>query len=151
MNPILPKQSFLALAAVGWADGRLSAVERTGLGRAAKECGVAGDDLAEVEAALKTKTDLSGFVPGDMTDWQRLVTYALGTWLARLDGVMSTDEHESLLELGKRLDLDKKICERASVAAFDISVLKDQGRPDKFDFVKLEERLREKLPGYAKG
>lgn len=150
MNSLLPKQAFLALAAVGWADGRISKNERAGLTRAAQSCGLEGADLAEIEAALEKKTDLAGFVPGDMTDWQRVVTYALAAWLARIDGVMSTDEHQSLLELGKRLDVDKKVCERASVAAFDISVLPEGGRPDKFDFVKLEERLREKLPGLAK-
>ncbi len=146
----LPKEAFLALAALGWADGSMRKNERSGLARAAKECGLAGDDLAAVEAALETETKLTEFVPGDMTEWQRLLTYALGVWLTRLDGIQSSDEHSSLADLAKRLDLSKPICERASAAALDVAVLPQGGRPETFDFVKLAERLKEKLPQYAK-
>src|SRR5260221_9611356 len=45
----LPKQSFLALAAIGWVDGSLQRVEAVGLLRAAKQAGIGGDDLAEIE------------------------------------------------------------------------------------------------------
>jgi uncharacterized membrane protein YebE (DUF533 family) len=147
----LPKEAFLALAALGWADGSMRKNERSGLARAAKACGLEGDDLAAVEAALEKETKLTDFVPGDMTDWQRLLTYALAVWLTRLDGIQSSDEHSSLADLAKRLDLSKPICERASAAALDVAVLPEGGRPETFDFVKLAERLREKLPQYAKG
>ncbi len=149
MAPALPKEAFLALAALGWADGRMTPIEKAGLMRAAGACGVAGADLATVEAALSQETSLDSFVPGDMSEWERIFTYALGSWFSRLDGVMSTEEHESLRALAKRLDLDKPVCERASAAAFDVSVLPDGGKPDKFDFSRLETRLREKLPQHA--
>ncbi|MBL8740921.1 MAG: hypothetical protein JNK04_07505 [Myxococcales bacterium] len=149
MTLALPKEAFLALAALGWADGRMTAVEKAGLLRASKECGLGDADTDVVAMALVKESSLADFVPGDMTQWQRIVTYALGSWFARLDGVMSTEEHESLKLLAKRLDLDKAVCERASAAAFDISVLPDGGKPDKFDFGKLEARLREKLPQYT--
>lgn len=147
----LPKESFLALAALGWADGSMRKNERAGLSRAAKECGLTGEDLEAVDAALATETKLDEFVPGDMSEWQRLLTYALAVWLTRLDGVQSTDERTSLADLAKRLDLSKPICERASAAALDVAVLPEGGRPETFDFVRLAERLKEKLPQYAKG
>jgi uncharacterized membrane protein YebE (DUF533 family) len=146
----LPKEAFLALAALGWADGSMRKDERIGLARAAKECGLEGDDLAVVDRALAKETSLAEFVPGDMTEWERLLTYALAVWLTRLDGVQSTDERTSLADLAKRLDLAKPICERASAAALEVAVLPAGGRPETFDFVKLAARLREKLPQYAK-
>ena len=38
-----------------------------------------------------------------MTTWERLVTYALASWLAQIDGVVSTEEHTTLIALGERL------------------------------------------------
>lgn len=146
MATSIPKQAFVALAAVAWADGSVRPNEATALVRAAKECGLAGGDLAEVEKATKTKVDIAAFDAGDMTDYQKLLTYALASWLAQLDGVVSTVEHESLIELGAKLDLSKHVQDRAASAAFDISVLPEGGRPERYDFVKLEARLREKLP-----
>lgn len=145
----LPKEAFIALAALGWADGSIRPSEKAGLLKAAASCGVAGDDLGAVEAALTKETKLDGFVPGDMSDWQRLLTYGLAIWLARLDGVQSTDESVVLKDLAKRLDLDEKKSERASAAAFDVFCLPQGGRPDRFDFVALDKRMREKLPHLA--
>jgi hypothetical protein len=117
--------------------------------KAAGTCGVEGDDLAEVGRALSSTTTLEGFVPGDMSDWQRLLTYGLAVWLARLDGVQSTEESVLLKDLAKRLDLDKGKAERAAAAANDVSCLPEGGRPDRFDFLALDKRLREKLPHLA--
>ncbi|MFI5042508.1 MAG: hypothetical protein ACHQNA_11795, partial [Acidimicrobiales bacterium] len=54
----LPLQSFLALAAIGWADGSLQRIESTGLLRAAKEAGIEGADYAAIEHAAKNRTTL---------------------------------------------------------------------------------------------
>ncbi len=145
----LPKEAFIALAALGWADGSIRPSEKAGLLKAATACGVVGADLAAVEAALTSETKLDGFVPGEMSDWQRLLTYGLAVWLARLDGVQSADESELLRDLAKRLDLDRAKADRASAAAFDVFCLPEGGRPDRFDFVALDKRLREKLPHLA--
>ncbi len=142
----LPKQSFLALAAIGWADGSLQQIEATGLVRAAKECGVSDADLAEIERAAKTKTSLDSVQLGGMSSWEQVLTYALASWFASLDGVASTDERDVLAQLGEALGLEKSLRVRAAVAANDIACLPEGGRPDRFDFVKLAARLREKLP-----
>jgi uncharacterized membrane protein YebE (DUF533 family) len=145
----LPTQAFVALAAVGWADGRIHATEGQGLVRAAREGGLTGDDLAAVEASTREKVALDAFDPGAMTEWERVATYALASWLAQIDGVVSTDEGDTLADLGQRLALDAALRRRATAAAFDISVLPEGGRPDKYDFVKLVVRLRERMPGLA--
>lgn len=146
----LPKQTFLALAALSWADDTIRPLERTGLLRAARACGVTEEEIPAIEAALAERTTLDAFSADGLSEWQCIVTYALACWLARLDGVLSTDERESLQLLAERLGLDKPVAVRASAAAFDISVLPEGGKPERFDFVKLEARLREKLPTQSK-
>src|SRR6185369_17509163 len=88
----LSKQSFIALAAVGWADGTLSRSEAAALVDAAKQSGKTGADLAEIEQATKSNVSLDAFDPAGMSAWERLVTYALASWLACVDGVQSKDE-----------------------------------------------------------
>lgn len=145
----LPKQSFLALAAVGWADGVLMRSETTALVDAARKCGQAGEDLAEIERATRSAVSLDAFDPGAMSAWERLVTYALASWLACIDGVQSTSESATLRLLGDRLGLDEPVRLRAAAAAFDVSVLPEGGRPDRYDFDKLVVRLGERVPQLA--
>jgi uncharacterized membrane protein YebE (DUF533 family) len=146
----IPGQAFIGLAAVAWADGSLRPSEGKALIHAATQCGLSAEEIAQVEEATKKSVSMEGFSAAGLSPWERLVTYALASWLARLDGVVSTDESASLALLGEALELDKPIRARASAAAFDISLLPEGGRPDKYDFVKLEARLREKLPQLAK-
>jgi len=149
MSIALPKSSFLALAAVGWADGTFRKDEGAALVRAAKACGLADEDLAEVERSTKTAVSLDTYEAGDLGEWDRVVTYALASWLAQLDGVQSTDESHALRTLGDKLSLSAGVRSRAAAAAFDIAVLPEGGRPEKYDFEKLVARIREKMPQYA--
>ncbi len=148
MSKKLPKQSFLALAAVAWADGHFQKNEGAALLRAATECGLDGEALSEVTAATKTKSELESVKLDDLSEWEKVLTYALASWIALLDGIVSTEEHKSLRALGAQLGLAAPLRERASAAAFDISVLPD-GRPDKYDFAKLVTRLQERMPQLA--
>ena len=75
----LPPQSFVALAAVGWADGSLRRSEVTALVDAARKLGLEGADLAAVEQSTKSPVQIDAFDPGEMTPWERVVTYALAT------------------------------------------------------------------------
>jgi len=142
----LPTQSFLALAAVGWADGSLQKVEAVGLLRAARDSGLSEADVAAVEAATKTRPNLRELDLAGMSSWEQVLTFALGAWLAQADGVVSTDEHETLRALGDALGLADPLRKRAAVAAYDVACLPEAGRPERFDLAKLEARLRERLP-----
>jgi uncharacterized membrane protein YebE (DUF533 family) len=142
----LPKRSFLALAAIGWADGSLERKEADGLVRAAKACGLADADLSEIERATKERIALDSLDMSGLSRWEQVLTYSLASWLAYLDGVQSTDERDTLAKLGEGLGLDKALRVRAAAAANDIACLPEGGRPDRFDFVKLAERLRDRLP-----
>ncbi len=150
MDKKLPLQSFLALAAIGWADGSLQRIEREGLLRAAKECGLTDDELARVERASKEQRTLGGVELAGMSRWEQVLTYALASWFAALDGVVSTSEHETMVKVGDKLGLDAALRTRASAAANDIACLPGAGRPDRYDFVKLVARLHERMPQLAK-
>jgi hypothetical protein len=145
----LPVQSFLALAAIGWADGSLQRIEREGLVRAAGECGLAGDELAEIEKAAVEKRSLDGVDLSGLTKVQQVMTYALASWFAALDGVISTSEHQTMVRVGDLLNLTEALRVRAAAAANDIACLPGGGKPDRYDFVKLTARLRERLPQLA--
>jgi len=142
----LPKQSFLALAALGWVDGSLQRVEATGLLRAAKEAGLPADAIAEIEAATKKKIDFAEIDVGGLSQWDQVLTYALAAWFAQVDGVVSTSENDLLGELGKKLGLAEALRKRAAVAAYDVACLPEGGRPEKYDFQKLVARLKERMP-----
>lgn len=142
----LPKQAFLALAAIGWADGALQRIEATGLLRAAKEAGLSADDLGEVEKATKAKIGLDTLELSGLTQWDQVLTYALAAWFAQVDGVVSTSEGVTLVTLGDKLGLAQPLRKRAAVAAYDIACLPDGGRPERYDFQKLVARLHERLP-----
>ncbi len=146
----LPKQSFLALVAIGWVDGQLQRVEVTGLMRAAKEAGLPPDAIADIDAATKKQFDLSTLDFAGLTDWEKVLTYALGAWIAQVDGVVSTSEFDMLGELGTKLDLAEPLRKRATAVANDIACLPEGGRPEKYDFQKLMARLKERMPQLAK-
>jgi len=146
----LPKESFLALVAVGWVDKQLQRVEVTGLMRAAKEANLPADALAEIEAATKVPMDLGALDFSKLGQWEQVLTYALAAWIAQVDGVVSTSESDMLADLGTKLGLAEPLRKRAAVAANDIACLPQGGRPEKYDFEKLIARLKERMPQLAK-
>jgi hypothetical protein len=150
MDKRLPLQSFLALAAIGWADGSLQRIERTGLLRAASECGLSEGELAQVERASKEQRTLDGVELAGMSRWEQVLTFALASWFAALDGVISTSEHETMVRVGDKLGLDPALRTRASAAANDIACLPGGGKPERYDFVALVARLQERMPQLAK-
>jgi uncharacterized membrane protein YebE (DUF533 family) len=150
MSKLIPKQVFLGLAALGWADGRLDPREGQALLHAAKNSGLEGDDLTAVEKATKEKVDIASFEAGELTEWEKVLTYAIASWLARLDGVVTTEEHQTLAKLGDQLNLAKPLRERASAVAFDVAMLPEGNRPEKYDFAALVEKLKARMPAVAK-
>jgi hypothetical protein len=128
----------------------LSKCEATGLLGAARACGVDGDELARIERSTKEQVSLDDFDASELSGWQKALTYAIASWLARVDGTTVTAEHASLAELGDKLGLGKEKLGAAASAAFDISCLPGGHKPEKYDFVKLVEQLAVKLPSLSK-
>jgi uncharacterized tellurite resistance protein B-like protein len=145
----LPTHSFVALAAVAWADGRMSASEAAGLLHAAKTLGLEGDDYAGLERATREKIGLDAFDPSGLSSWERLLTYGLATWLSRIDGMTQAAELESLKALASALispEITPFKLQHAASAAFDVAMQPEGRRPDRYDFKTFEASLRTRLP-----
>jgi hypothetical protein len=145
----LPRESFVALAAVAWADGRMNKVEADGLLHAARTLGLAGDDLAAVERAATAKVGLEAFDPSKLSAWERLLTYGLATWLSRIDGVQQSGEIVSLRTLAERLataEVTEHRLRAAAAVAIDVAMLPGGRRPDRYDFAAFDARLNERVP-----
>lgn len=143
----LPKECFVALAAIGWADGNLDPEEARELLRAARAYGVEEADVRALAARFASPVELGDIDRHALSPWERLLTYALATWLTRVDGVVTADEQRMLDRLGVALDLPFAIrcrAEAATRAAAEGDVL-----PSRFDFASLARVLRERLPHLA--
>lgn len=142
----LRKEGFLAVVAVARADGLLRADESRGLLNAAKEVGLSEDDLSSVKAALDSGLELESLDLSALSGAERALTYGFAMWLAKVDGIVNAEELATLRKLGTLLDLPEPKLKAAASAAFDITCLPGGNRPEKFEFSKLEARLRDKLP-----
>jgi uncharacterized membrane protein YebE (DUF533 family) len=141
----LSRDVFIALAAIGWADGSLDAEEADGIVRAALECGLELEDITQIEEATKKPVDLTTLDRAKMSVVERTFVYATAVWLARLDGTVDPAERQALHKLGDLLNMPDRVRTQASAAALEIAQLPSGDRPDRYDFNRLRERLEEKL------
>lgn len=139
----LGKNVFLALAALGVADGAASENEIEALLHAARESGIEGAELAEVEGAARTsKGNFGGVGKLRLSPEERLYVYAIATWLVRIDGMVMPEEKMALMKLGDALMLADGDRTRASSASFKVWQLDPTVRPQRFDLGALAERIR---------
>lgn len=149
MTTSLTHDSFIALAAVAWADQRMSKDEASGLVHAARAMGLSEEDVARVEEATKAKVDMSAFDASALDSWQRLLTYGIASWLTRLDGVQQAAEVASLAALASALESEEVTAfklKSAASAAFDTAMAPAGSKPDRYDFAAFEKALRARLP-----
>ena len=139
----LGKNVFLALAAIGTADAQATNDELEGLAHAARENGIDGAELDEVKAAARTgKGNFANVGKLRLTPEERLFTYAIATWLVRIDGVVMPEEKMALVKLGDALKLADGDRTNASAASFKVSQLDPSVRPQRFDLGALAEGVR---------
>src|SRR4051812_36462961 len=101
----LSGEVFIALAAIGWADGTLSPEEADGIVRAALECGLELEDIGRIEEATKKRCDLTPLDRSKLSVLDRTFVYATAIWLARLDGRVDVEERDALHKLGDLLNM----------------------------------------------
>jgi hypothetical protein len=142
----LGKNVFLALAAVGVADGAASANELEAILHAAEQSGVTGADLEEIKTAASTvKGNFAEVSKLRLTPEERLFAYAIATWLVRVDGMVMPEEKMALYSLGNALKLADGDRTRASAASFKVWQLDPTVRPQRFDIAALAEAIRAAL------
>ena len=136
---------FLALAAVGWADGKLDSDEADAIVRTAAEEGLPIEQIAEIEAATNKPVDLGTIDRSSLTKEDRLFVYAVASWMTRLDGKMTAGELDALAKLGGVLGISDAARSQADGIAQDVAFMPAGDRPDRYDLAKLRRILGARL------
>jgi uncharacterized membrane protein YebE (DUF533 family) len=141
----LGRDVFIALAAIGWADGNLDAEEADAIVRTALEEGLELDEIEEIEKATKAKVDLGVIDRSNMTKEDRLFVYAVASWMTRLDGKVDQAEIETLAKLGDALKIPPPARSAADNIAQEVALLPDGDRPSRFDMPRIRKMISARL------
>ena len=144
-NPILGRDVYLALAAIGWADGEFDADEADAIVRTALEEGLDLEAIQEIELATKERVQLSVIDRLTMTKSDRLYVYAVAVWITQIDGVVSEEEEEALQRIGGQLGVPAAPRAEAHAIVSEIAALPQGDRPDRFDLLRLRATLDQRL------
>jgi uncharacterized membrane protein YebE (DUF533 family) len=141
----LGRDVFVALAAIGWADGTLEPDEADAIVRAAIDEGIELDAIGEIEEATKTKVEIGTIDRSTMSKEDRLYVYALACWIARMDGKVTDAETAAVGKLAERLGVPER--PRASVEKIvkDVAELPDGDRPAQYDLSAMRRIIGERL------
>ncbi len=140
----LGRDVFIALAAIGWADGNLDAEEADAIVRTAVEEGLELDEITEIEEATKKPVDVGAIDYKSMSKADRLFVYAVGAWMTRLDGVTVDEEREALDKLGASLHIPARPREHADAIAQELAQ-SSHGDVLRFDLPKLRKTIADRL------
>jgi uncharacterized membrane protein YebE (DUF533 family) len=144
-NSKLGRDVYIALAAIGWADGNLDQEEADAIVRTALEEGLEFEEIQEIEEATKKPIDLGVIDRKNMTKEDRLFVYAVASWMTRLDGAVTSDEVAALAKLGGALKVPEKPREQADSIAQEIANMSEDDRPARFDLVALRRVIGQRL------
>ena len=146
----LGRDVYIALAAVGWADGNLDGEEADAIVRTAIEEGLELEEIEEIERATKERVDIGVIDRSRMTKEDRLFVYAVASWMTRLDGKVDAGEIEALAKLGEVLKVPDGPRQAADAIAQEIAALPEGDRPSRFDLAALRSVITERLQANAK-
>ena len=142
-NPLLGRDVYLALAAVGWADGKLTQEAADAIMRTALEEGLDLDTVSEIEEATMRPQQIESINRLTMSKSDRLYVYAIASWITLLDGKVTSNERVVLDQLANVLGVPD--APRAHADAIMREVAAQGDRPDRFDLIGLRRRLDEEL------
>lgn len=137
----LGRDVFLALAAVGWADGNLDADEADAIIRTAAEEDLEIEELDAIDRAVKEPLGLGAIDRERLSDGDARFVYGVAVWMARIDRQVSEAELAVLAKLGDGLDLTPSARFDVERAVDEVIGLPDGDRPHRFDLPKLRTLL----------
>jgi uncharacterized membrane protein YebE (DUF533 family) len=140
----LGRDVYVALAAVGWADGKLDQDEADAIVRAALDEGLSLEEIGEIEAATKKPVELHA-VEQRLSKEDRLYVYGLARWITRMDGVVTDAENAALTRLGETLKIPERPREIVEKVVEDVAKLSGDDRPAQYDLLALRRILAERL------
>jgi uncharacterized membrane protein YebE (DUF533 family) len=139
----LGRDVFLALAAVGWADGQLTQEAADAIVRTALDEGLDLDEIKSIEEATRAPVDIGVVDRMGMSKADRLYVYAVASWIASLDGEVTEKEEAALGKLGAALGVPEAPRKHADTIMRQIAAEGD--RPMRFDLARLRATLAERL------
>lgn len=139
----LGRDVFIALAAIGWADGKLDPDEADAIVRAALDEGLTLDEINEIESATKAPVSLDFIDRSFMGKDDRLFVYAMATWIARIDGKITAEETEALGKLGDLLGVPAR--PRAAAQTLVDEIAAEGDKPYRYDLARLKKTITERL------
>src|SRR5215831_7813396 len=99
----LGRDVFIALAAIGWADGKLDSEEADAIVRTALDEGLELEEITEIEEATKHPVEIGVIDRAKLSKEDRLFVYAVASWITRLDGTVDAKEIDALSKLADAL------------------------------------------------
>ena len=141
----LGRDVFIALAAIGWADGHMDPDEADAIVRTAMEEGLELEEIGEIDAATKEQVELHGIDLTALSKADRLFVYAVASWMTRLDNVVTVAEQVALDQLGQALKIPEAPRAHADEIAKEIAELPEGDRVDRYDLPKLRRTIQERL------
>jgi uncharacterized membrane protein YebE (DUF533 family) len=142
---------FIALAAIGWADGALDSEEADAIVRAAVDEGLDLGEIASIESATRERVDLGVIDRSTLSKEDRLFVYAIACWIARIDGKVSDEENAALAALGERLAIPERPRASAEAIAREVAELPEGDRPARYDLARVRALIGERLHGKGGG
>ena len=136
---------FIALAAVGWADGELHRDEADAIVRCALEEGLPVEAISKVQEATMTRMDVGSIDLSKLSKADRLFVYAVGAWITRVDGNVAPEEKKALDDLGAALRIPQAPRRHASKIAEEIGELGDSSAPAFYNLPMLRKTLKVRL------
>jgi uncharacterized membrane protein YebE (DUF533 family) len=141
----LGRDVYVALAAVGWADGKLEADEADAIVRCAVEEGLELEEIAAIEAATKSPIDLGVIDRSGLSKEDRLYVYGVAAWIARMDGVVSDAEKAALKQLGEALKVPERPRGIVDHIVETVALESGDNRPSRYDLGALRTIIGERL------
>jgi uncharacterized membrane protein YebE (DUF533 family) len=141
----LGRDVFIALAAIGWADGKLDAEEADAIVRTATDEGLEIEEIAEIEEATRNPVDIGVIDRSNMSKEDRLFVYAVASWMTRLDGVVHEAETAALERLGRALKVPERPRWHADQLAQEVADMPEGDRPLRYDLHALRRLIGERL------
>lgn len=141
----LGKDVYIALAAVGWADGNLDSEEADAIVRTAMDEGLGLAEVEEIEKATKFPVELGEIDRRGMSKEDKLFVYAVASWMTWLDGDVSEAEVAALAKLGDALKIPEKPREHADAIMREVAHQSEDIRPMRYDLGALRRIIHERL------
>ena len=141
----LGRDIYIALAAIGWADGHLDPDEADAIVKTAVEEGLELDEIAEIEEATKAPVDIGEIERRGLSKEDRLFVYAVASWMTWLDGEVTDTEKAALSKLGDALKVPEKPREHADAIMREVAHQGEDIRPARYDLRALRAIIAERL------